>query len=520
MGVCVANTEDSVIKILFYLVSSIFLTVKFRLKSKAEDFFMFRKKHVRILSLFVSSFLPLIIVIILTACGAGGGGGNADSDTTNNNESNSIGPNGGTVTSSDGKAKIVISPGSLSQDTGITVAAVSNAPSGNIGTAYEFGPDGTTFNEPVTISITYNKTFLPSDVSELDIKLGMVTNNQWQEITNSVVDTVANIVSGTTSHLSTYGVMVVSSSGTVPATPTDVAAAADDGKATISWNAVSGATSYYVYWATTSGVSKTSYTGKITGATSPYPHTGLTNGTTYYYVVTAINGYGESSESSQVSATPQATDTTTPNNPTSTTGYSSTSKTLALTSGNWYNYATPYFEWNGASDSSSGVAGYYVYFGIDATADPAISGTYQTSANYTVSTSLTSGSIYYLLIKARDNAGNIAADTYTAFTYQYDSLGPTNTTGSNFIDSGASSANSTTVTLTLSATDNTGVTGYCAKELSAAPPGNDTCWTSITSTISYSAGATFTLSSGEGTKTVMCGSRMQQGIYHLRQMIA
>ena len=502
MGACVANTEDSVRKILFYLVSSIFLTVKFRLKSKAEDFFMFRKKHVRILSLFVSSFLAILIAVLLIACGAGGGGGNADSDTTNNNESNSIGPNGGTVTSSDGKAKIVISPGSLSQDTGITVAAVSNAPSGNIGTAYEFGPDGTTFNEPVTISITYNKTFLPSDVSELDIKLGMVTNNQWQEITNSVVDTVANIVSGTTSHLSTYGVMVVSSSGTVPATPTDVAAAADDGKATISWNAVSGATSYYVYWATTSGVSKTSYTGKITGATSPYPHTGLTNGTTYYYVVTAINGYGESSESSQVSATPQATDTTTPNNPTSTTGYSSTSKTLALTSGNWYNYATPYFEWNGASDSSSGVAGYYVYFGIDATADPAISGTYQTSANYTVSTSLTSGSIYYLLIKARDNAGNIAADTYTAFTYQYDSLGPTNTTGSNFIDSGASSANSTTVTLTLSATDNTVVTGYCAKELSAAPPGNDTCWTSITSTISYSAGATFTLSSGEGTKTV------------------
>ena len=114
MGACVVNTEDSVIKILFYLVSSIFLTVKFRLKSKAEDFFMFRKKHVRILSLFVSSFLAILIAVLLIACGAGGGGGNADSDTTNNNESNSIGPNGGTVTSSDGKAKIVIPSGSLS----------------------------------------------------------------------------------------------------------------------------------------------------------------------------------------------------------------------------------------------------------------------------------------------------------------------------------------------------------------------------------------------------------------------
>jgi hypothetical protein len=58
-----------------------------------------------------------------------------------------------------------------------------------------------------------------------------------------------------------------------------------------------------IYWSTTSGVTKTTGT-KITGATSPYTHTGLTNGTTYYYVVTAVNSYGESSESSQVSGTP------------------------------------------------------------------------------------------------------------------------------------------------------------------------------------------------------------------------
>ena len=77
----------------------------------------------------------------------------------------------------------------------------------------------------------------------------------------------------------------------------------------ISWTSVSGATSYNIYWSTTSGVTKTTGT-KITGATSPYTHTGRTNGTTYYYVVTAVNGYGESSESSQVSGTPQSTGTT------------------------------------------------------------------------------------------------------------------------------------------------------------------------------------------------------------------
>ena len=122
---------------------------------KATGFKLRSGKRLLILPLFVSSFLPIIITVLLTACGAGGGG-NTDPGTTNNNESKSIGPNGGTVTSSDGKAKIVIPSGALSQDTGITVAVVSNQPSGNIGTAYEFGPDGIAFNKPVNIFISYD----------------------------------------------------------------------------------------------------------------------------------------------------------------------------------------------------------------------------------------------------------------------------------------------------------------------------------------------------------------------------
>ena len=90
---------------------------------------------------------------------------------------------------------------------------------------------------------------------------------------------------------------------TAPSAPTGVSATAGNGQTTVSWSSVSGATSYNIYWSTTSGVTKTTGT-KLTGATSSYLHSGLTNGTTYYYVVTAVNSYGESSESSQVSAIP------------------------------------------------------------------------------------------------------------------------------------------------------------------------------------------------------------------------
>jgi fibronectin type 3 domain-containing protein len=88
-----------------------------------------------------------------------------------------------------------------------------------------------------------------------------------------------------------------------PAAPTGVTATAGNGQVTIGWTAVGNATSYNLYWGTATGVSKTSGTA-ILGVSSPYVHAGRTNGTTYFYVVTAVNAFGESAASLQVSATP------------------------------------------------------------------------------------------------------------------------------------------------------------------------------------------------------------------------
>jgi fibronectin type 3 domain-containing protein len=89
---------------------------------------------------------------------------------------------------------------------------------------------------------------------------------------------------------------------TVPAAPVATAVRGNT-QVTVSWAAVSTATSYNVYWSTTTGVTPASGT-KVTGATSPFVQPGLTNGTTYFYVVTALNAKGESTPSAQVSATP------------------------------------------------------------------------------------------------------------------------------------------------------------------------------------------------------------------------
>ncbi|MBF0240211.1 MAG: DUF1566 domain-containing protein [SAR324 cluster bacterium] len=58
------------------------------------------------------------------------------------------------------------------------------------------------------------------------------------------------------------------------------------------------------------------------------------------------------------------------------------------------------------------------------------------------------------------------------------------------------------VTIALSATDNVGVTGYFLSESAATPAASDSGWVSVPSTTSYSASVPFTLSSGNGNKTV------------------
>ena len=92
---------------------------------------------------------------------------------------------------------------------------------------------------------------------------------------------------------------------TAPSAPTGLTATAGNAQVSLSWNASNGASSYNVKRATVSGGPYTTLSTAGTLTATTFTDTTAANGTTYYYVVSAVNSAGESPNSAQVSATPQ-----------------------------------------------------------------------------------------------------------------------------------------------------------------------------------------------------------------------
>jgi len=86
-----------------------------------------------------------------------------------------------------------------------------------------------------------------------------------------------------------------------PAAPTGLTATTNYGQVTLTWTASFNATNYIVERSPASGGPYTTI-GSTTGTT--FTDTNVVNGTTYYYVVSAVNAGGESAISAEVSATP------------------------------------------------------------------------------------------------------------------------------------------------------------------------------------------------------------------------
>ena len=191
----------------------------------------------------------------------------------------------------------------------------------------------------------------------------------------------------------------------VPSAPIGLSATRGNAQVSLSWTAPASAggstiTGYDVYEGTApGGEPATPVNGSLVTGTS-YDVTGLTNGTTYYFTVEAVNAVGNSTASDEASATPAS-------NPGAPTG-------LAGTRGN----AQVLLSWRAPSSTGgSTVTGYDVYEGTAPGGESGtpLNGSLVTGTTYDV-TGLTNGTTYYFTVEAVNAVGNSTASNEASAT--------------------------------------------------------------------------------------------------------
>ena len=77
-----------------------------------------------------------------------------------------------------------------------------------IGLAYDFGPDGATFDPAITLTFSYDPEALPEGVAEEDLVLAYYDEDtgEWVELP-CVVDTVNNIITASVPHFTTFAII-------------------------------------------------------------------------------------------------------------------------------------------------------------------------------------------------------------------------------------------------------------------------------------------------------------------------
>lgn len=98
--------------------------------------------------------------------------------------------------------------------TSIVIEKLASAPSAPtnaeiIGSVYDIGPSGATFNPPITITFSYDTNNLPEGVSEQSLAIAWFdkTASEWKVLEDSVVDTSKHTATAYVSHFTPYAIV-------------------------------------------------------------------------------------------------------------------------------------------------------------------------------------------------------------------------------------------------------------------------------------------------------------------------
>lgn len=117
-----------------------------------------------------------------------------------------IGPAGGEVRLEG--VRVIVPGGALSQATRIRISnAPDGNPPGNIGTAVEIGPDGTSFAQPVVVEFRFEAVQLPDPARPEAVRVATASGPVWEPLPGGSADEQNGLVRGETTHFSRFGVI-------------------------------------------------------------------------------------------------------------------------------------------------------------------------------------------------------------------------------------------------------------------------------------------------------------------------
>jgi len=152
-----------------------------------------------------------------------------------------------------------------------------------------------TFSSTEAGTITYGGSCSSSTTSAISgnnyITFNTLYSGIYSNCTIKVTDSAGN--ASNTIEITSFTVQTISN---LPA-PDNLSASGTSNSVTLTWNPVSGASSYTLYWDNVSGIDS-SDNGITSIANSNYTHNNLDNGSTYYYKVAAVNALGTGTLSS------------------------------------------------------------------------------------------------------------------------------------------------------------------------------------------------------------------------------
>lgn len=124
-----------------------------------------------------------------------------------------VGPAGASIVAAAGAVTLEVPAGAVTTGTALTVASLAEPPADPRlipGTAYTFGPEGTPFNQPVTVRIRYETPQVPAGAEPERFGVFRWTGTEWMLLPNRAVDVAARTVSGRTTAFSAFAVIELS----------------------------------------------------------------------------------------------------------------------------------------------------------------------------------------------------------------------------------------------------------------------------------------------------------------------